>query len=496
VRYSPQQQQERVSRMQFGTCLECAGWICDNLYDLGEDLLVRIYDDGVSTGLTLFIQLKSTQNLAEHLIHGDQVSYPVEAKDLLHWQDSATPVFIVVWDVNQLAGKWTSVEETLRDLSARKTGWESKTEVRIHIPVSNEVDATGLQNIRRLVADHYYPSVAQGKALTIRTVFRFPPDQAGKAAVEALQRHLLRGDPAYISGQYVQKVEFSPWWRKLYGEIDFSSGSIALGPAQSPRVIPAQIRINATDGSHGAIPFLRMVIDKAGSEEVTISNREQQAPIEFQIVFGKTDHRFEMTYTLRGPGRDVVQSQEILRFLRTFAIGGQLQILFLESEDRFEATIPAGLRNPPARELIELVDDLCVIQAKTRTTLRLPADWRFTRDDLETAHDLVRILETGVIKHSGMTTKLDMLKMGIEQIVRLQTTDEPSHLRVWYEESWAELLGTKISLGPWTREITGRLVLPSEDMGRFLADLAPDATAEVKVVDAEIVESYESWIPA
>ena len=47
-----------------------------------------------------------------------------------------------------------------------------------------------------------------------------------------------------------------------------------------------------------------------------------------------------------------------------------------------------------------------------------------------------------------------------------------------------------------TRKVTGCLVLPSEDMDSFLAELAPDATAEVKIVDAEIVESYESWIPA
>ena len=165
VRYSPQQLQERDSRTQFETCLEPAGWICDTIYDLGEDLLVRIYENGASTGLTLFVQLKSTQDLNKHTVHGDLISYPIEVKDLLHWQDSTTPVFIVVWDVNRQAGKWISVEETLRDLGVRKAGWESQTEVRVHIPVSHEVDVTGLQNIRRLVADHYYPSVAKGKAL-------------------------------------------------------------------------------------------------------------------------------------------------------------------------------------------------------------------------------------------------------------------------------------------------------------------------------------------
>ena len=132
-----------------------------------------------------------------------------------------------------------------------------------------------------------------------------------------------------LPGIYIQEVEFSPWWRKLYGEVDFTSGSIALGPAQPARVIPMQIRFEATDGSHGATPFLRMAVEKAGLEEVTLSNHEQQAPLEFQIVLGKTDRRFEMTFEVCGPGRDVVQTQEILRFLRAFAMGGQLQFLIL-----------------------------------------------------------------------------------------------------------------------------------------------------------------------
>ena len=496
MRRSPQQLQERISRKQFETCLESAEWICDTIDDLGEDFLVRIYESGASTGLALFVQLKSTQDLNKHAICDDLISYPIEVKDLLHWQDSTTPVFIVVWDVNRHSGKWISVEETLRDLSVRKAGWESQTVVHIHIPASNEVDATGLQNIRRLVADHYYPSVARGKTLTIRTVFRFPLDQAGKAALEAVERHASRGDPVEIPGIYIQKVEFSRWWRRLYGEIDFTSGSIALGPAQPPRVIPMQVRVEATDGSYGATPFLRMTVEKAGLEEVILSNHGQQAPLEFQIVLGKTDRRFKITFEVCGPGRDVVQTQEILRFLRAFAAGGQLQLLILETDGKLEAAIPDGLNHPPARELIELVNNLCVIQAKTRTPLDLPANWHFTRNDLETARDLLKILKTGTDERCGASVNLELLKTGVEQIVGIHAAGEPANLSIRYEEAWAELFDTKIPLGPMTRKVTGHLVLPSEDMDSFLAELAPEATAEVKIVDAEIVESYESWIPA
>ena len=91
---------------------------------------------------------------------------------------------------------------------------------------------------------------------------------------------------------------------------------------------------------------------------------------------------------------------------------------------------------------------------------------------------------------------LELLKTGVEQIVGIHAAGEPANLSIRYEEAWAELFDTKIPLGPMTRKVTGHLVLPSEDMDSFLAELAPEATAEVKIVDAEIVESYESWIPA
>jgi hypothetical protein len=108
----------------------------------------------------------------------------------------------------------------------------------------------------------------------------------------------------------------------------------------------------------------------------------------------------------------------------------------------------------------------------------------------------VKILKTGTEERSGASVNLELLKTGVEQIVGIHAAGEPAKLSIKYEEAWAELFDTTIPLGPMTRKVTGHLVLPSEDMSSFLAELAPDATAEVKIVDAEIVESYESWIPA
>lgn len=46
---------------------------------------MRIYDDGESTGLDFFVQLKSTEGRAP-LKRQEKLSYPLEVKDLKHWE--------------------------------------------------------------------------------------------------------------------------------------------------------------------------------------------------------------------------------------------------------------------------------------------------------------------------------------------------------------------------------------------------------------------------
>jgi hypothetical protein len=78
------------------------GWLCDELDDFGEDLLVRIYADGRSTGVTCLVQLKSTRALSGHSIVRNAVGYPMPTKDLLHWEDSVPPIVLVLWAIEDL----------------------------------------------------------------------------------------------------------------------------------------------------------------------------------------------------------------------------------------------------------------------------------------------------------------------------------------------------------------------------------------------------------
>ena len=62
MRFGIESQQEQQSLTQVREWL--AGWNTNRVEnDLGEDLLVQIFDDGVASGVHFYLQVKSTANL-------------------------------------------------------------------------------------------------------------------------------------------------------------------------------------------------------------------------------------------------------------------------------------------------------------------------------------------------------------------------------------------------------------------------------------------------
>jgi hypothetical protein len=92
-RITPQQKIEFISNGQIKEFLEFHNFITGDIKpDLGEDILVRIYDNGVSTGLSFYLQMKSTDNINKFILKTGDISYPLETKDLVHWRAQAVTV--------------------------------------------------------------------------------------------------------------------------------------------------------------------------------------------------------------------------------------------------------------------------------------------------------------------------------------------------------------------------------------------------------------------
>lgn len=148
-------QLEDISRSRLHRIFEGNGWTVEDLSkDYGEDLLVRIFDHGVSTPLSFFIQAKATDNLAHFLVkRTNSFSYPVSTEHLKHWSRFQEPVILTLWDSKSDETFWTCVQET--KIGYRRTSPSARMTVHIPIPRENRLDEKGLRLLRLFTLARY-----------------------------------------------------------------------------------------------------------------------------------------------------------------------------------------------------------------------------------------------------------------------------------------------------------------------------------------------------
>lgn len=192
-RTSPQQQCGYIGESQLGIRFKQHGWEPGVIVpDTGEDYIVKILDDGYSSGLTFYAQVKSKYE--ERKLKNGGVGRRIEVKDLdEHWRDHVPPVFIFAWDVNKNIGYWISATDAIADLDHRRPHWRNQDTVEIRIPCSNKTDDKGLQQIRKRVAQWAEPIVAKGKEP--KFTLKFDPNNPGECASrEAMLRRADTGE--------------------------------------------------------------------------------------------------------------------------------------------------------------------------------------------------------------------------------------------------------------------------------------------------------------
>jgi hypothetical protein len=122
--------------------------------DYGEDLLVRIFDHGISTPLSFFIQAKATDNLAHFLVkRTNSFSYPVSTEHVTHWSRFQEPVILTLWDSKSDETFWTCVQEA--KIGHRRTPPSERMTVHIPIPCENRLDEKGLRLLRFFTLARY-----------------------------------------------------------------------------------------------------------------------------------------------------------------------------------------------------------------------------------------------------------------------------------------------------------------------------------------------------
>jgi hypothetical protein len=326
-RLTSQKIQEQLSRAQIGAALE--GWNCNQIIeDLGEDILVGIYEDGRSTGLSFHIQAKSTTNLRSWIPKKDTkvVRYPIEVKDLKHWEDASPPVVLVVWDVVRRTGCWQDVPAIIDALTKTNAKWRSKGEVHVSLPVAQRQTTRGRTRLRHRLGTLALPSVGAGKTLEIRPTFTFPRTPEGLAAAEKLKAAIEHGgDPVTIQGANIAAVKMSQWWERMFGESTFSKMTIAPKPSD----MHFQLFVDAVgpDGTE------RLSVDmkraKAGTRTITFSNDPERDGVRLSIVLDKRAKEFSSAHCRFGfshPHSSVSISLILTKMMLLVRAGGVLRL--------------------------------------------------------------------------------------------------------------------------------------------------------------------------
>ena len=494
IRRTPQQEQERRSVHQFCDFLEDYEWNTGEIHpDMGEDILVQIYDEGISTGLSLYFQLKSTEDIDKHKLKSGEISYQFEVKDIEHWEAQTVPVFLCLWDISLRQGWWIWIKHAVEYLDENNPTWKSKKKVNVHIPLKNEVNEQGLKGIRHLVADLYYPIFSHGKEFKIQTKFEFPQTPEGEQKKAEFERHVAAGDAVVIGEEYIAEIKFPEWWTRRFGILESQDMYLEMGVIQSTEVKPALLEFSSPGYETVSFPYIEFKTIKQGTQEITISNEQQDMPFKFQLTLNKQTQQYNFNFTTHFDDISVENALKFLNFQQILANGGTFKLEILKTGDKATFPIPKGSYEPPKQKTLDFVEKAFFIQNELGIELKFPEDGSFSHLDAMAVDEIISIIEKGSYQQSGMVFNVDLKKPGVEQIVKDRVENAPVHFRLISPDSFVELLSRKIEFGPMIQKIKGQMELSLDEIHEWLGQAEEDDSLNIRVVNAEVHEEFESW---
>jgi hypothetical protein len=494
-RYSFQQKQERISRRQFQEFLEPHEWITDDIDpDLGEDIFVRIYDKGISTGLSLYVQLKSVLYIDDHQLGSGEISYSFKVKDIDHWDAQIPTVFLVIWEITREIGWWIWICDVIGYLNKNIPDWHKQKNVNIHIPIENILDENGLNRIRDIVVTQFFPIIAKDKDIDIHAKFIFPPTPEGKAKLAELQRHVATGDEVELDGRYIAEFDLPDWFKRLHGIIDPKSMVLRLGPAEPRGMRPAQIDFISPEIGEVRIPYVELRNIKQGQEEITISNEQQTLTFKIRFILNVLTEQHQITIRIKFGNMDTITAIQAVRIQQILAYGGKIRITDLDTNESSIIPCAGGISQPPEDDFVKFIENLVKIQGITEKQIHFPEDGNFTQVDLSLAEDIALMLETGRLHKTGERFSVNLMKPAIAELIEIHRRGEPLRFRLSSKESNAEILRQLIHLGPTTQLATGRWDMPVEEVTSWFEKAKDEDCLQVILSSAEIYIEFQKWM--
>lgn len=141
-----------------GFIREHTNWTVDEpKSDYGEDLFVRIFDNGQKTPLGFYIQSKGTENIDKYLIKNNKIiSFPIDSDHLLKWIPLQEPLFLMIWCNSTKAIYWECIQinVTTSDIDFGTKLANQKT-INVSIPIENVLNENTVFSLRAITYNRY-----------------------------------------------------------------------------------------------------------------------------------------------------------------------------------------------------------------------------------------------------------------------------------------------------------------------------------------------------
>lgn len=140
---------EDLARAKLHAIFASSGWSTDDLNaDYGEDLLVRIFESGIATHWSFFVQSKATDHLDRYLLRdGKTIAFSIESEHVQHWSRFWEPVILAIYDGKTEVTYWETIQDYL-DACRVSLSERMAQSITIHVPVDNTFDPDGLRRLR------------------------------------------------------------------------------------------------------------------------------------------------------------------------------------------------------------------------------------------------------------------------------------------------------------------------------------------------------------
>lgn len=128
------------------------GWaVSDVRPDYGEDLNVRIFEDGVASPYYFYVQLKATDDIERLRVASNTVAITVPVTTARTWMELAQPLFLILWDAPSDVWYWCHVQTFLQ--SKQGADRMSRLNKSISIPITNRLAASNLAALAGVVRE-------------------------------------------------------------------------------------------------------------------------------------------------------------------------------------------------------------------------------------------------------------------------------------------------------------------------------------------------------